>query len=62
MLGPFRVGNKQDLMTKEPYEGAILSDIAEVVRAYTPRGSKYPISDVSGSKNHTLGGFGDQKP
>ena len=27
-----------------------------------PRGSKYPIFQVSGSKNHTLNGFWDQSP
>ena len=27
-----------------------------------PRGSKYPILEASGSKNHTLNGFRDQRP
>ena len=27
-----------------------------------PRGSKYPIFEVSGSKNHTLNGIWDQRP
>ena len=27
-----------------------------------PRGSKYPIFEVSGPKTHTLTGFGDQSP
>ena len=26
-----------------------------------PRGSKYPIFEASGSKNHNLNGFGDQR-
>ena len=29
---------------------------------YCPRGSKYPIFEVSGSKNHTSSRSGDQKP
>ena len=28
----------------------------------SPRGSKYPIFEDSGSKNHTLNGFWDQSP
>ena len=27
-----------------------------------PKGSKYPIFEVSGSKNHTLNGIRDQNP
>ena len=27
-----------------------------------PKGSKYPIIEVSGSKNHTIGGYGVQSP
>ena len=32
------------------------------IRFLFPRGSKYPILEVSGSKNHTPKGIWDQKP
>ena len=31
-------------------------------RVHFPRGSKYPMFEASGSKNHTVNGFGDQGP
>ena len=32
-----------------------------ILRGLLPRGSKYPILEVSGSKSHALIGFGDQR-
>ena len=42
-------------------EGGVGEDSGSGHSLY-PRGSKYPIFEVSGSKNHTLNGIWDQRP
>ena len=36
--------------------------LPRMVGVVFPRGSKYPIFEVSGSTNHTLSGSWDQRP
>ena len=55
------------LLTGRSLEEGPLREVCPVVPADQkgvglPRGSKYPIFEVSGSKNHTLNGVWDQRP